>query len=225
MHNNDMVSKIPNSNLEFTMVIGRVSIHLCLKFETRIEKAQWLYQPFHQTILLISMALKSMIVLVALFVAASQAQAQLGLLGIININGTIFCSANGNAVANAITPTPPFSNALVQLMCGGNVISSALTNGLGVFNIALNPLQFLLSNLLSSCNIVVASPLSSCNSSLPSTGFLQAPLQLIGNTIRGLLSIINLIPLPFQLINDCFLHLLIAPTIVNCNLIELIRFL
>ncbi|CAH1453881.1 unnamed protein product [Lactuca virosa] len=151
------------------------------------------------------MALKSMIVLVALLVAASQAEAQIpglsGLLGIISINGTIFCSTNGNIIPNAATPTPPFSNALVQVTCGGNVIASAITNGLGGFNIVLNPLRFLLTSILSSCNVVVASPLSSCNSSLPSTGFLQAPLQLIGNTVRGLLSVVTLIPSLFQLIN------------------------
>ncbi|CAI9291438.1 unnamed protein product [Lactuca saligna] len=154
------------------------------------------------------MAFKSMIVLVALLVATSQAEAQIlgipglsGLLGIININGTIFCSTNGNIIPNVATPTPPFSNALVQVTCGGNVIASAITNGLGGFNIVLNPLQFLLTSILSSCNVVVASPLSSCNSSLPSTGFLQAPLLLFGNTVRGLLSVVTLIPSLFQLIN------------------------
>ncbi|XP_076881356.1 phylloplanin-like [Bidens hawaiensis] len=149
------------------------------------------------------MAMKStlLVTLFVLVLLASQAEAQLGgLLGLFNIGGTIFCSANGNAVANSTTPTPPFANALVQISCGGNVISSGLTNGSGVFSIVLNPLQFLLTTLLSSCNLVVASPLSSCNSSLPSTGILQAPLQLAGTVIRGLLSIVNLIPGTFELI-------------------------
>ncbi|KAL8238716.1 hypothetical protein R6Q59_015283 [Mikania micrantha] len=149
------------------------------------------------------MAMKSIIIMALLVVSvASQAEAQLltGLFSLLNIGGTVFCSANGNAIANATTPTPPFANALVQLSCGGNVISSALTNGSGVFSIILNPLQFLLTNLLSSCNVVVASPLSSCNSSLSSTGVLQAPLQLAGTVVRGLLSILNIIPGTFQLV-------------------------
>ncbi|XP_076884347.1 phylloplanin-like [Bidens hawaiensis] len=149
-----------------------------------------------------SMAMKSalLVTLFVLVIVASQAEAQLPILGLLNVGGTIFCSANGNAITNATTPTPPFANALVQISCGGNVISSGLTNGSGVFSIVLSPLQFLLTNLLSSCNLVVASPLSSCNSSLSSTGNLQAPLQLAGTVIRGLLSIVNLIPGTFQLI-------------------------
>ncbi|KAK9068061.1 hypothetical protein SSX86_012172 [Deinandra increscens subsp. villosa] len=151
------------------------------------------------------MAIKSMLLVALLVVvlAASQAEAQLlsGLLGsLLNIGGTVFCSANGNAITNATTPTPPFANALVQLSCGGNVMSTTLTNGAGVFNIVLNPLQFLLSNLLSGCNIVVASPLSSCNSSLSSTGILQAPLQILGTVVRGLFNVVNLAPAAFQLI-------------------------
>ncbi|KAK1418988.1 hypothetical protein QVD17_28142 [Tagetes erecta] len=151
-----------------------------------------------------SMAMKSplLISLLVIVLVASQAEAQLGtgLLSLLNIGGTVFCSVNGNAITNATTPTPPFANALVQLSCGGNVISSALTNGSGVFSIVLNPLQFLLTNLLSSCNVVVASPLSSCNASLPSTGILQAPLQLAGTVLRGILNIVNLIPGTFQLV-------------------------
>ncbi|MFS7926725.1 putative phylloplanin [Helianthus anomalus] len=152
---------------------------------------------------LTSMAMKStlLVTLLVVVLVASQAEAQLGgLLGLFNIGGTIFCSANGNTITNATTATPPFANALVQVSCGGNVISSALTNGAGVFSIVLNPLQFLLTNLLSNCNVVVASPLSSCNTNLPSTGILQAPLQLVGTVVRGLLSIVNIIPGTFQLI-------------------------
>ncbi|KAI7744760.1 hypothetical protein M8C21_016895 [Ambrosia artemisiifolia] len=149
------------------------------------------------------MAMKAtfLVTLLVVVLVASQAEAQLsGLLGLLNIGGTVFCSATGNAITNATTPTPPFANALVQLTCGGNVISSALTNGSGVFSMVLNPLQFLLSNLLSNCNVVVASPLSSCNANLPSTGILQAPLQLVGTVIRGLLSIVTIVPGVFQLI-------------------------
>ncbi|KAM7485069.1 hypothetical protein LguiA_001078 [Lonicera macranthoides] len=133
---------------------------------------------------------------------ASLVQGQLGivsgLLGLIRIQGTVYCTANGNVGVNG-TSTPVFPNALVQLRCGnGNVVSSVTTNNSGLFSILLDPLQFVLSSVLSNCNIVVNTPLSSCNSSLPSIGGLLSPLQLIGNTLVGLLSIVNLIPSGFQ---------------------------
>ncbi|GKB31480.1 pollen Ole e 1 allergen and extensin family protein [Tanacetum coccineum] len=150
------------------------------------------------------MAMKS-IVLVSLLVvvfASSQAEAQLlsRLGSLININGTIFCSLNGNIIPNAATPTPAFANALVQVTCGGNVVASGLTNAAGIFNILLNPLQFLLTSVLSSCQLVVATPLATCNASLPAGAILQAPLQFVGNTVLGLQTVVNLIPGIFQTI-------------------------
>lgn len=67
------------------------------------------------------MAMKS-IVLVSLLVvvfASSQAEAQLvtGLLdNVIHVNGTVFCSLNGNIVPNAATPTPAFASKLTFLI-------------------------------------------------------------------------------------------------------------
>ncbi|KAM0030289.1 putative phylloplanin [Helianthus debilis subsp. tardiflorus] len=91
------------------------------------------------------------------------------------------------------------TDALVELSCGGNVITSAVTNAQGRFNITVNPLRVPLANLLSSCRIIVATPLSTCNATLP-TGTLQAQLQFVGTTIRGLLSILTLVPIRFQLV-------------------------
>nr|GEZ47260.1 pollen Ole e 1 allergen and extensin family protein [Tanacetum cinerariifolium] len=90
--------------------------------------------------------------------------------------------------------------ALVQVTCGGNVVASGLTNAAGIFNILLNPLQFLLTSVLSSCQLVVATPLATCNASLPAGAILQAPLQFVGNTVLGLLNVVNLIPGIFQTI-------------------------
>ncbi|XWS53598.1 hypothetical protein CRYUN_Cryun10bG0015100 [Craigia yunnanensis] len=59
-------------------------------------------------------------------------------------------------------------DALVQLQCGGNVVST--TNESGIFSILLDPLQFLLPSLLNNCSIAVKTPLSNCNSLLPSVG-------------------------------------------------------
>ncbi|GMN62394.1 hypothetical protein TIFTF001_031489 [Ficus carica] len=142
-------------------------------------------------------------VLVAAIVAAPIAEAQLGgiiggvLSNILRIQGTIFCTLNGRIGVNG-TSTPVFPNALVQLQCAnGNVVSSATTNSSGIFSILLDPLTVLLTSLLQGCRLVVGTPLSSCNSALPSTGGLFSPLQLIGNTLLGLLNIINIAPAGF----------------------------
>ncbi|KAK2990124.1 hypothetical protein RJ640_014793 [Escallonia rubra] len=154
------------------------------------------------------MASKPIILLVSLLaiaIAASTAEAQLGLigglLGLIRIQGTLFCTLNGNIGING-TSTPVFPNALVQLRCGGTVVSAATTNGSGSFSIVLDPAQVLLSSILSSCNLVVNTPLSTCNATLPTVGSLLSPLQLIGNTLVGLLNVANLIPAGFQLLSN-----------------------
>ncbi|XVF28294.1 hypothetical protein REPUB_Repub15cG0017700 [Reevesia pubescens] len=122
-----------------------------------------------------------------------------GLLGLIKIQGTLFCTVDGNMGANG-TATPVFPNALVQLQCGGNVVSSSTTNGSGIFSILLNPLEFLLPSLLNNCNLAVKTPLSNCNASLPSVGGLVSSLQLLGNTLVGLLNITNIVPAGFGLL-------------------------
>ncbi|KAH0781908.1 hypothetical protein KY290_001506 [Solanum tuberosum] len=144
-----------------------------------------------------------LIFILAALIATPVAVAQLGgllsgLLSPISIDGVLFCSLNGKIdVLNGAT-TPIFPNASVQLRCGaGNVVSSTTTNGSGAFSLVLNPVQNILSSLLSNCNIVVTTPLSTCNASLPSVGVLQAPLQIVGRTTGGL---VNLVTGVFQLI-------------------------
>lgn len=88
-------------------------------------------------------------------------------------------------------------DALVQLQSGtGNVVSSVTTNTAGMFSILLDPLQFNVSSILSNYRLVVATPLNTCNASLP-TGLLSAPLERIQNTIVGILPVINIIPRVF----------------------------
>ncbi|KAI3905500.1 hypothetical protein MKW92_019520 [Papaver armeniacum] len=145
-------------------------------------------------------------VLVVAMTAAPLAEAQLGglgsgiiglILGLIRIQGTVFCSINGSAGANG-TATPVFPNALVQLKCGssGNVVSSTTTNSAGGFTMLLDPITTLLSNLLSNCTVVVNTPLSTCNAELP-TNNLVSTLKLFGTTASGVLNIFNLIPTGF----------------------------
>ncbi|XP_059434779.1 phylloplanin-like [Corylus avellana] len=142
------------------------------------------------------LALFVFLVIAAVTAPLPRAQSQLGgLLGLIRINGTVFCSINGNIGANGAV----FPNAQVQLRCGaGNVVSTTTTNGSGVFSMLLDPLQFILSSLMTDCNLVVATPLSTCNANLPNLGgALQSPLQLVGTIVSGLFHVTTLIPTGF----------------------------
>ncbi|KAJ0537865.1 putative phylloplanin [Helianthus annuus] len=137
------------------------------------------------------MAMKSIILITALVavLVATQAQAQFNFPGVgsrLNISGILSCSAN--ASVNGTNPIPPFPNAVVQLVCGGNVVATTTTNGTGAFSIFLSQFQALLSTILSNCILRVPTPLSNCNATLPSNGTLQAPIQFLGNSIRGVLN-------------------------------------
>ncbi|XP_073309098.1 phylloplanin-like [Primulina huaijiensis] len=146
------------------------------------------------------MALKALALINILVVGCVVPMVQgqlLGLLGLLRIQGILYCTANGNIGVNGTT-TPVFPNALVQLQCGGNVVSTATTNRSGIFSILLDPLNFILSTLLSGCKLVVNTPLASCDANLPSIGSLQSTLQFIGNALFGLLNVGNIIPSGFQ---------------------------
>ncbi|KAJ0802891.1 putative phylloplanin [Helianthus annuus] len=147
----------------------------------------------------ISIAMKftilvSILVLVLIAAQADEAQGLGPITAVVNISGIVTCSVNGSVNA------PPFQNAQVQLSCGGNVIASAVTNAQGAFNITVNPLRVTLTNILSSCRIIVATPLSNCNATLPTAGTLQSALQVARTTIRDILNILNLVPTGFQLV-------------------------
>ncbi|XP_062108732.1 phylloplanin-like [Humulus lupulus] len=149
------------------------------------------------------MALKmSVVFVICVLFAASMAEAQLGeiishLLGLIRVQGTVFCTANGR-VNSTSASTPVFSNALVQLQCNGNVVSSTTTNNAGVFSMLLDPVQLVLSSLQSQCKLVVTTPLSTCNATLPSDGVLISLLQTLGTIVSGLLNITTLGPSGFN---------------------------
>ncbi|XP_057466841.1 phylloplanin-like [Actinidia eriantha] len=151
------------------------------------------------------MAIKSFLVLVCCFLiiaamAAPVAKAQDESLDLIRIQGAIYCTANGSIGVNG-SATPVFPNARVQLQFGiGNVVSSSTTNASGRFSIILNRPQMPLSTLLSNFNIIVATPLSSCNTSLSFAGGLISTLQFVGSTVLSCVpvNISNLMPVGFQ---------------------------
>ncbi|KAL0388803.1 UNVERIFIED_CONTAM: hypothetical protein Sradi_2762100 [Sesamum radiatum] len=145
------------------------------------------------------MALKSLLLFSLLIagIAVPLAEAQLGgilgpLLGLFRIQGILYCTPNGNIGVNA-TATPVFPTAM-WWKCGLNCNNKRLWT---IFY-TLDPVNFLLSTLVSGCKLVVNTPLASCNASLPSVGGLVSNLQFIGSTLTGLLNVGTLIPSGFQ---------------------------
>ncbi|KAL0857428.1 hypothetical protein Bca101_062582 [Brassica carinata] len=116
-----------------------------------------------------------------------------GILGLINIQGVLRCSANGNVSA------PAFINAGVQLQCRGQnkIISTSTTNSAGLFSMLVNPLQ--LSTPLSDCHVAVTTPLSTCNAALPTGQLLSSSLARVGETVSGPLRVAHLRPTGFTL--------------------------
>ncbi|KAI9193934.1 hypothetical protein LWI28_001465 [Acer negundo] len=75
--------------------------------------------------------------------------------------------------------------------------------GRSVFEYWVVPSNLSLSALLSTCNLVVNTPLSNCNSTLPSVGRLQSPIQFNGTILLGPLDILNITivsPVRFRLV-------------------------
>ncbi|KAM0068043.1 putative phylloplanin [Helianthus debilis subsp. tardiflorus] len=89
--------------------------------------------------------------------------------------------------------TSLFTGALVLLLCGENLIGSTMTNRIGAFNITLRGSPLLATTLLSSCKLVVATPPSACNATLPAKP-LQASLRYVGSNIVGLSKVTTLTP-------------------------------
>lgn len=92
------------------------------------------------------------------------------------------------------------SDAEVQLHCGGKVLYSATTDGAGMFSMMMDPLLYDLSSLLSGCNLAVATPLSKCNSKLPSVGGLISTLRFVGISLVGTQTVANITPTGFQFV-------------------------
>ncbi|KAL5713104.1 hypothetical protein ACHQM5_015212 [Ranunculus cassubicifolius] len=149
------------------------------------------------------MALKCFLFVSLLLVIGStaplSAEAQIigNLLGLLRIQGLVPCT---NATTNATvavngTAIPPFPNAVVQLQCGSSVIASATTILTGRFSIVLNDRldPQIMASIIPNCSLVVKTPLSNCNATLPATGTLTSRLQVVTNTTTE----VTIIPLVF----------------------------
>ncbi|XP_051120493.1 uncharacterized protein LOC127244151 [Andrographis paniculata] len=104
--------------------------------------------------------------------------------GIVHVNGTLFCSCNGNETSNTPPPSssssPPFHNAKVRVQCTADVIAnerapSDVTKSNGAYLVVLVPRpNAAVSSILSACKIFVLTPLASCHPSLPQAGLVSS---------------------------------------------------
>ncbi|CAI9118840.1 OLC1v1020467C1 [Oldenlandia corymbosa var. corymbosa] len=150
------------------------------------------------------MALKLTLLLalpmIALVAILPTGEAQLGGLGglvpTIQVQGKLYCTVDGNMRGSQ---NPPFPNAAINVMSGGNVVSTTITNENGEIN--YRQAQPLIGDLKAEGYLFVTPPLSTCNASLPSTGRLVSSMSYTGNNVVGGLNITNLVPTGFQLMN------------------------
>ncbi|KAM3707750.1 hypothetical protein ACJW31_02G047200 [Castanea mollissima] len=94
-----------------------------------------------------------------------------------------------------------FLDAQVQLQCGaGNVVATTTTNAAGVFSFSLDAIRLSLSATLglSACDLVVITPLSTCNSTLPAVGVLESDIQFVATNVVGARIIFNFRPVGFR---------------------------
>ncbi|PIA44380.1 hypothetical protein AQUCO_01700170v1 [Aquilegia coerulea] len=141
------------------------------------------------------MALKSplfaCLLVVGLAAVTAKAQSVPTIITSIQIQGKLYCTIDGN-ISNNGTATPVFPGAIVQLQCGTKtVVASATTNAAGAFLILVNPIQFVVLSLQTNCNLFVATPLTTCNSSLSANGTLISDLRSTGSTVNGIIILIS----------------------------------
>ncbi|KAL4642983.1 hypothetical protein ACB092_02G059500 [Castanea dentata] len=116
----------------------------------------------------------------------------------ILIYGTVYCPSSSSIGANGINKRPIFPNAEIHVMCGGQVASSAYTNGNGKFLFSMDHQRYTVPIILKICNLVVISPLSRCPK--PTLGHLESSLNYVGDTISGDLKISSIIPVGFHIV-------------------------
>ncbi|KAL1803733.1 hypothetical protein DCAR_0935446 [Daucus carota subsp. sativus] len=131
----------------------------------------------------------------ALMAAPSAVKAQRFDNYIINITGTVRCAVSATFFANGSSASRPFTNANVQLQCRrrNTTIASTTTDANGTFSIIRDPPLGRLTALITysitarTCRAFVTTPLSACNSTLPTSGNLvssltQSSINTVGNT-------------------------------------------
>ncbi|CAL4939310.1 unnamed protein product [Urochloa decumbens] len=141
-----------------------------------------------------SLVLSALLVLAAAAAHAPRgAEAATGTPSNVLISGIVRCNDRSSTDLSAVP------DATVQLVCGGNVVTSVSADDNGTFVIDLktsvlsSSLELLTSLVTGKCKVVATTPLAACSVSLPGatgTTTLAAPLQLLGAT-TGLVTFIG----------------------------------
>ncbi|CAL4914322.1 unnamed protein product [Urochloa decumbens] len=140
-----------------------------------------------------SLVLSALLVLAAAAAHAPRgAEAATATPSNVLISGIVRCNDRSSTDLSAVP------DATVQLVCGGNVVTSVSADDNGTFVIDLNTtvlsasLELLTSLVTGKCKVVATTPLAACSASVPgATGTtLAAPLQLLGAT-TGLVTFIG----------------------------------
>ncbi|KAL3634580.1 hypothetical protein CASFOL_021634 [Castilleja foliolosa] len=121
---------------------------------------------------------------------------------LLGVQVTLYCTPDGNMGIFGLA-TPPFKGANVMLQCGNNqIITTSTTNSYGITYMVTNPLPIIpFFPPQSNCKLVVNTTLSSCNPTLPSTGFLQSPLGFLGTSTIENKKVANFAPSGFHYIS------------------------
>lgn len=145
---------------------------------------------------LYNMAFKSILIFLSVVILATCFADAQSTIGIIHLNGTLYCTTNGNITAGPnANVTPVFANAALQVACTEDVVALAPVNGTtnsnGVYLLVLIPRpNATVSSIVSNCRLFVLTPLSSCNVALPATG-------LVSN-LRFVKTVIGFLPLTYM---------------------------
>ncbi|PUZ73350.1 hypothetical protein GQ55_2G467800 [Panicum hallii var. hallii] len=93
------------------------------------------------------------------------------------VMGFVPCN-NGTSMRTG--SAPGFAGAVVQLRCtdGADLSANATTDGKGRFRMAVNT-TVAPSSVAGHCELVVGTPLASCNATLPASGTLRSGLRLL----------------------------------------------
>ncbi|RLN34645.1 uncharacterized protein C2845_PM03G16090 [Panicum miliaceum] len=93
------------------------------------------------------------------------------------VMGFVPCN-NGTSMGTG--SAPGFAGAVVQLRCtdGADLAANATTDGKGRFRMALNT-TVAPSSVAGHCELVVDTPLASCNATLPASGTLRSGIRLL----------------------------------------------
>ncbi|CAL5084666.1 unnamed protein product [Urochloa decumbens] len=129
-------------------------------------------------LLVIAVAVASMVASGAPPVQPPRIQADVIVMGFVPCN-------NGTSMRTG--SAPGFAGAVVQLQCaaddgGAGLAANATTDGKGRFRMALNT-TVAPSSVASRCDLVVGTPLASCNAALPAAGTLHSNLRLIASMV------------------------------------------